>query len=103
MDERDMEKGFSERRYLIAWQVEFLTGIDVNAQAFPINFLHDLHEKDQIVDLVVVTSMAKTNAEKMKEWREKQRLKDHQGTKVFRYHGIGMCDMYDPTFGYLHS
>ena len=83
--------------------MEFLTGIDVNAQTFPINFLHELHEKDQIVDLVVVTSMAKTNAEKMKEWREKQRLKDRQATKAFRYHGIGMCYMYDPTFGYLHS
>ena len=45
--------------------------------------MNDLHEKDQIVNLVVVTSMAKTNAEKMKEWREKQRLKDHQASQKY--------------------
>ena len=45
--------------------------------------MNDLHEKDQIVDLVVVTSMAKTNAEKMKEWREKQRLKDRQSSQKY--------------------
>ena len=45
--------------------------------------MDDLHEKDQIVDLVVVTSMAKTNAEKMKEWREKQRLKDRQASQKY--------------------
>ena len=45
--------------------------------------MNDLHEKDQIVDLVVVTSMAKTNAEKMKEWREKQRLKDRQASQKY--------------------
>lgn len=40
-----------------------------------------MSEKDQIVDLVVVTRMAKTNAEKMKEWREKQRLKGCQASQ----------------------
>ena len=42
MDERDTEKGFSESCYLIAWQVEFLTGIDVNAQAFPLSNNYEL-------------------------------------------------------------
>ena len=51
--------------------------------SFPINFVNDLREKDQIVDLVVVTRMAKTNAEKMKEWREKQRLKGHQASRKY--------------------
>ena len=44
-----------------------------------------MREKDQIVDLVVVTRMAKTSAEKMKEWREKRSLKVRQASH--RYYG----------------